>query len=69
MFFGEILKFSNKQVATIVGKGNQPSGIGTVKWMWRDDSGKSHEYLVEDVLFFPQSPINTLSVTGFALSD
>ena len=40
------------KVATIGGKGHQPSGIGTVKWIWRDDSVKSHEYLVEDVLFF-----------------
>ena len=45
---------------------HQPSGIGTVRWIWRDDSGKSYEYLVEDALFSPQSPINILSVTCFA---
>ena len=57
MFVGEIRKVSNQQVATIGGKGHQHSGIGTVKWIWRDDSGNLHEYLVEDVLFFhhPQS--------------
>ena len=66
MFVVEIIKVSNQQVATIGGKGYQPSGIGTVKLIWRDDPGKSYKYLVEDVLFFPQSPINILNVTCFA---
>ena len=57
---------TNQGVATIGGKGRQPSGIGTVRWIWRDDSGKSHEYLVKDALFYPQYPINILSVTFFA---
>ena len=29
-------------VATIGGKLNQPAGIGTVKWTWKDDSGAVH---------------------------
>ena len=66
MFVGEIRKCTNKGVATIGGKGHQPSGIGTVRWIWRDDSGKSHEYLVKDALFSPKSPINILSLTCFA---
>ena len=66
MFVWEIRKCTNQGVATIVVKGHQPSGIGTVCWMWRDDSGKSHDYLVKDVLFSPHSPINILSVTCFA---
>ena len=66
MFVGEIRKVSNQQVSNMGGKGHQPSGIGTVKWIWRDDSGNFHKYLVEDVLFFPKSPINILSVTCFA---
>ena len=63
MFVGDIRKCTNKGVATIVGKGHQPSGIGTVRWIWRDDSEKPHEYLVKDALFSPQSPINILNVT------
>ena len=66
MFVGKIRKYTNQGVATIGGKGHQPSGIGTVRWIWRDDSGKYHEYLVKDALFSPQSPINILSVTCFA---
>ena len=66
MFVGEIRKVSNKEVATIGGKGHHPSGIGIVKWIWRDDSKKLHEYLFENVLFFPQYPMNILSITFFA---
>ena len=66
VFVGEIRKVSNQQVATIGVKGHYPLGLGTLKLIWRDDSGKLHEYLVEDVLFFPQSPINILSITCFA---
>ena len=51
MFVGEIRKCTNQGVATIGGKGHQPSGTGTVRWIWRDDSGKSHEYHVEDAIF------------------
>ena len=40
----EIRKCTHQGGATIGGKGHQPSGIGTVCWIWRDDSGKSHEY-------------------------
>ena len=57
IFVGEMRSSANQDVATIGGKGHQPSGIGTVRWTWRDDIEKSHEYLIEDALFFPQSPI------------
>jgi len=66
MFVGDLSPVSNHKVATIGGKGYQPSGIGSVRWSWRDDKGSLHEYLVENVLYFSQSPINILSVTTFA---
>ena len=66
MFVGELSPVSNHKVATIGGKGHQPSGIGTVCWSWQDDKGKPHEYHVENILYFSQSPINILSVTTFA---
>ena len=66
MFVGTIEPCSNHRVATIGGKGHSASGLGTVRWTWHDDYGKTHEYLVEGVLYFPQSPINILSVTSFA---
>ena len=66
MYVGELRPIESHKVATIGGKGHSPAGIGTVKWSWNDDCGHKHEYLVENVLFFPQSPINILSVTEFA---
>ena len=66
MFVGAIRKCINQGVATIGGKAHQPSVIGTFHWIWRDESGKSHEYLVEDALFSPQSTVNSLSATCFA---
>ena len=65
MFVGDLKQVTKHKVATIGGKGHAPSGLGTVKWRWVDDNGKSHEYLIHDVLYFPQSPINILSVTSF----
>ena len=49
----------------IGGRGHAPSGIGAVKWSWKDDEGNSHKILVENTLHFLQSPINILSVTEF----
>jgi hypothetical protein len=48
------------------GEDNLPAGIGTVKWSWLDDDGRIHTHLFE-ALYFPQSPVNILSVTQFAL--
>ena len=66
MFVGEISSLNDMKVATIGGHGHQASGMGTVKWKWFYDNGATHEFLIEDVLFFPESPINILSVTSFA---
>jgi hypothetical protein len=35
-------------------------------WSWQDDDGKTHRYEFKDVYYFPQSPVNILSVTRFA---
>ena len=53
-------------VATIGGKLNQPSGIGTVKWKWKDGGGAVHTEQLENTLYFPKSPINIMSVTELA---
>jgi hypothetical protein len=53
-------------VATIGGRNTLPSGIGKVKWSWSDDNGKKHEYTLEKVYYFPQSPVNILSIIEFA---
>ena len=66
MFVGKINQVGEHKVATIGGKGHTAAGMGTVKWSWRDDTGKLHECLIHEVLYFPMSPINILSVTSFA---
>ena len=53
-------------VATIGGKLNSPAGIGTVKWKWKDDAGLVHKILLDKVLYFPNSPINIMSITELA---
>ena len=52
MFVGEIRKVSNQQVATIGGKGNQPSVIGTVKCICREDSRNLISTLLKMYHFF-----------------
>ncbi len=66
MFVGDIQPLQSHAVATIGGNTNVASGIGNVKWRWKDDTGHEHSYLIHNVLFFPESPINILSITEFA---
>ena len=65
--FTELNPFTDKQhVVTIGGKQNLPSGIGTVKWTWTDDKGNPHTHFLPNVLYFPTSPVNILSVEELA---
>ena len=66
MFINLTDEVNPSTVATIAGKNSLPKGIGTVKWTWLDDDGRQHEYELKDVYYFPQSPVNILSVTTFA---
>ena len=66
MYVSDITPVTMHKVATIGGCGHAPADVGNVRWNWIDDSGVKHTYLVENVLYFPQSPINILSVTEFA---
>ena len=56
----------NSMVATIGGEVNLPQGHGTVNWSWKDDDGITHLFLIQNVYFFPQSPINILGIDTFA---
>ena len=53
-------------VATIGGAKNSAAGMGTTRWYWKDDGGKQHTIDVDNVLYFPQSPVNILSITSLA---
>ena len=54
------------QVATIGGSQNRAKGVGTVVWRWKDNKGKLHTFEGKDVLYYPDSPVNILSITKFA---
>ena len=56
---------SNLQVQT-AGGNYAPQGIGSVRWKWRDDDGKLHNELIEEGLYFPESPVNILGITKWA---
>ena len=40
-------------VTTIRGKLNQPAGIGTLKWTWKDYGGAVHMEQLKNKLYFP----------------
>ena len=56
---------TSKVVATIGGQVNVPAGIGTVTWSWKDDSDIVHTHFIEQVHYFPGSPVNILGITAF----
>ena len=55
-------------VATIGGKDLIPKWIFRVIWSWTDYEGKLHTNKLKNVLYFPQSPVNILSVTSLSES-
>ncbi len=66
MFDNKIRPLQSHAVATIGRSMNESSGIGNVKWRWKDDTGQEHTHIIKNALYFPNSPINILSVTEFA---
>ena len=66
MFIGPITKTDKHYVATVGGVKNSATGMGTVRWTWKDDNGRPHTYDIKNVLYFPQSPVNILGITVFA---
>ena len=53
-------------VSTIGGSNNSVSGMGTFRWRWKDDLGKIYTLDIENLLYFPQSPVNIFIITGLA---
>jgi len=53
-----------KVVATIGGQVNVPAGIGTVTCSWKDDVDVVHTHHVEQVHYFPGSPVNIIGITA-----
>ena len=59
------MMWKNSGVVTIGGTDCKPTGIGTVKWYWKDDKLKSHTHRLERALYFPESPVNIISSTAW----
>ena len=48
-----------------VGGSSTSSGVGKVKWKWLDDGGDTFEWTFTDVKFYPDSPVNVISIHQF----
>ena len=69
MFVPGTLKSLSQQkegVMTIGGSDHIPSAIGDVQIRLKDDQGQLFEHTLKDVLYFPNSPVNILSITCLA---
>ena len=60
------LNQTNATVTTIGGSDFVPKVIGDVKTSWLDDEGVEHTMVLKECLYFPDSPVNVISVTGLA---
>ena len=67
MFIGNITpipKDSQLGVETAGGTA-KPVGFGSIRISFRDNDGNMHVEMIEDVLYFPSSPVNILGITKF----
>ncbi len=62
------LAADQSSVATIGEHTVSAEGIGSVPVTWTDDKGQLHTFILNDVLHFPKSSVNLISVTSFAMS-
>ena len=56
-------------VGTIGDKPVYAAGIGAVRWSWKDDEGNTVTKVFQNVLHFPSSKVNLISITAFASRD
>ena len=66
MFVGKLHEVDISGVAAIGGTYFKPTIIGTVKWSWKDDEGKSYTYRLERALYFPESRVDIISSNSLA---
>ena len=65
MFTDKIEPIIYNGVSTIGVKDVIPKVIDTVRWYWSDDEGQLHTNKLNDLIYFPDSPVNILSATSF----
>lgn len=66
MFVGKVIPTKMNCVATTGGEKSKAKETGIVRWKWKDDDGLLYSIDLKDVLYFPTSPVNILSVTSLA---
>eukprot|EP00957_Ditylum_brightwellii_P043348 3285895-Ditylum_brightwellii.AAC.1 len=65
IFVGDLVPInSDIGVATIGSTDHKPTTIGTAWVSWKDDAGITHHYGLNKALYFPNSPVNIISVTS-----
>ena len=64
IFVGKLHEVKFSGVATIDRTDFKPTGIGTVKWYWKDNEGNSHTLRLERALYFTESPFDIISSTS-----
>ena len=62
-FVGKLIPVNSHKAEITGGRGYVPPETGTLKWRWKDNEGNDHEYMIKNVLYFPQSPTNIYSVS------
>ena len=55
-------------IGTVVGT-NAPLGIGTAEMIWLDENSIHHSLVLEDALYYPDSPVNVISATKLGLDS
>jgi len=66
-FIQDIEPADNTSVASTIGKDTQkPLGKATAQIAFKDDDGTTHSLLLQNAYYFPDSPVNILSVTALA---
>ena len=65
---GSLKPYTNEQdkVMTVGSESLSPAGIGKVQVQWLDDDKQQYSVVLNDVLFFPNSPVNVISCTSLA---
>ena len=66
MFTDKIESIISNGVVYIGGKDLIPKGIGTVVWYYNDDGGQLHTKKLNNLLYFPESPVNIRGSTALA---
>ena len=66
MFVGKLHEVEIYGVETIGGTDFKPTGIGTLKWSWKYDKGKSHTHILDHGLYLTESPVNITISTDLA---